>query len=158
MYWIRPHSESYNAECFNGQLREEFVLEYCYYGEWRRICSRDSQWNIKKAMAACTRLGYSDSGKLLVINIMHDDWIMWCLILGITRIDEQCPLPRKAVILTDCNGPGLTNCTVIPRSNCEIHCVVVVLQQCNTGWSWLWVNYPFLFFTGNNYLNCSWLY
>ena len=61
------HSELCNAECFNGQLRESnstlSLLEYCYNGEWRQICSRDSQWDTDMSVAACTELGYSDSGK-----------------------------------------------------------------------------------------------
>ncbi len=71
VYVIRPHSESCNAECFNGQLREDIysLLEYCYTGEWRRICSRNSEWDTDITMAACAQLGYSDSGsKLAVVN------------------------------------------------------------------------------------------
>ena len=65
----RPHSEYCNAECFNGQLRESNAtfVEYCYDGEWRQICSRNSQWDTNMSVAACTELGYSESGKLTIV-------------------------------------------------------------------------------------------
>ncbi len=52
------------------------VLEYCYNGEWRRICSpRDSQWDTDITMAACAQLGYSDSGGKLAFVITVDKQI-----------------------------------------------------------------------------------
>ena len=64
-----------NAECSNGQLREAnttlyySLLEYCNDGEWRKICPRvDSQWDTDMSVAACTELGYSDSGKSTIRN------------------------------------------------------------------------------------------
>ena len=59
------------AECFNRQLREDNddLLEYCYNGEWIRICSPIKQLVTDEKMAACTLLGYSDSGgKLAIVN------------------------------------------------------------------------------------------
>ncbi len=60
-----------NAECFNGQLHDDILtdagiptilLEYCYNGEWIRICSTMNQLVTDELMAACALLGYSDSG------------------------------------------------------------------------------------------------
>ncbi len=74
------HSELCNAECFNGQLRESNttlrVLEYCYNEEWRQICSRNSQWDTDMSVAACTELGYSESGK----STIRMDKLMWFFI------------------------------------------------------------------------------
>ncbi len=65
------HSELCNAECFNGQLRESNttsrLLEYCYDGEWRWICFKGSQGDTDMSVAACTELGYSDSGKITIV-------------------------------------------------------------------------------------------
>ncbi len=60
----------YNAECFNGQLREDIydLLEYCYNGEWIKVCYPTNQLLTDEMMAACTLLGYSDSGKLAIVN------------------------------------------------------------------------------------------
>ena len=42
-------------------------LEYCYDGEWRWICFRGSQGDTDMSVAACTELGYSDSGKITIV-------------------------------------------------------------------------------------------
>ncbi len=71
VYVISLHSESCNAECFNGQLREGMttVFEYCYNGEWIEICSPTNQSVTDEIMAACTLLGYRDSGGKLAIVV-----------------------------------------------------------------------------------------
>ena len=58
------------------------------------------------------------------------------LLLGTTDIDKQSLVPPiKAVNLTECNGPELTNCTVTPRNSCNGGGFVVLLGTCNAGWS-----------------------
>ncbi len=45
------------------------LSSYCYNGEWIKICSPRNQLVTDEIMAACTQLGYSDSGsKLAVVN------------------------------------------------------------------------------------------
>ena len=76
MYGIRPHYESWNAECLNKQLRESIsnVLEYCYNGEWRWLClSANSRWDTNITVAACTQLGFSDSESKLAVVIVVDE-------------------------------------------------------------------------------------
>ncbi len=89
VYICIAHSELCNAECSNGQLRESnstlSLLEYCYNGEWRQICSRDSQWDTDMSVAACTELGYSDSGKSTIYSYID---INWFFILEITAISS----------------------------------------------------------------------
>ncbi len=131
------HSELCNAECSNGQLREAnttlyySLLEYCNDGEWRKICPRvDSQWDTDMSVAACTELGYSDSGK----STIRMDKLMWFFILEVTTIRTNCfSSPLKVFILSDCKEPGLTNCTVTPSDNCATSCFFVNLRTCNTG-------------------------
>ncbi len=60
------------------------------------------------------------------------------LILEITTILSICQsLNQEIVILSDCNGPGLTECTVTLSDSCNTTCSLVNLGGCNTGWSWL---------------------
>ena len=136
----RPHSESCDAECLNGQLRESnatinVLLDYCYGGEWRKICCReDSQWDTDMSVAACTELGYSDSGK----SSIRMDKITLFFILEITTIGVVCQEnPLKLFFLSNCNEPGLTNCTVmsIDSDTCDTSCSIVSLRTCITGWS-----------------------
>ncbi len=63
------------------------------------------------------------------------------LILEITTLrslpcQNQNPL-LKVVILSDCNGSRLTECTVTTSDTCATRCNLVSLQECSTGWSWL---------------------
>ncbi|XP_064397195.1 scavenger receptor cysteine-rich type 1 protein M130-like [Halichondria panicea] len=109
-----------SPECFNGQLRESnttlSLLEYCYDGEWRRICSTNGQWkDTDMSVAVCTELGYSESESTTIQTICRNP-----------------NPPIKVFILSDCKEPGLTNCTVASSDNCVTSCFIVSLQTCNT--------------------------
>ncbi len=83
------------------------------------------------SVAACTELGYSESGK----STIRMDKLMWFfIILEITTI-RTVACSTLNVFLSDCKEPGLTNCTVTPSDTCATTCYLVELQMCNTGWS-----------------------
>ncbi len=59
-------SNVYTA-CFHGDVQlvndnnVSNIVEFCYKGEWRRICVSD-KWDIVEANIVCSQLGYSDQG------------------------------------------------------------------------------------------------
>ena len=85
-------SNVYTA-CFHGDVQLvngdniNKIVEFCYKGEWRRICVSDT-WSNVEANIVCSQLGYNDQGDTIIAFLNNDIVTVNCCLYRC--YDQRC--------------------------------------------------------------------